>query len=870
MSDPADLIHDDNLVEAANDALRFRYRAFITLIVLLSACVTLYLIDHESRISRGILTLMGPVAGIGVPWLLWHLRVTFTARVAMPILFLSGQALNGQDPRESLDSLAALPVATFFLGWGIDLCLRQDERRWSFLGRFLFSAFWIYLAWSTYLTTKTNPEAWSDLVNIVLGTVTVWLPRECLVPRKYRLGANIAPLVVNGLRFAGGWIASRTAIAILIILPSVIYLDLLDFPPHLRSEIEASPAWQKSSVEMKGDPGILYWKREARALLASDLQDGKLEVHVALPKDTEAVVGLIRELRANPQQKDIPEKFIALSARKVTDIKHLAAYCETESVFYLDRLASGDERVTSGLLSTANQKWSNWVELRTLKRADVTRIEKEVGRATIIILANGILVLLLLGGPSGGTPTAWWLAILLAGTNLHWLGESFEMGLDRARFAMWREFADQQVGATLFSVHGLLVSFVRLAEWLTSNAVAYAGIWVALCWPGRTTPSGVSRIRHFWIQAAKVCLLSVLILGAYSLFNQVTGANRAQWNPLWHFLFPLVLLGTGVWRRRRCVEGGVSFLPVAGGLVLLAFLLRGWSPFLVTLEGNASSAWIPWIGYMSLLLGIVAPVLLIIALERGVFLSPPHVEGQVWLIGIAAIPFLENVIAEPVSRLIEGSGLFLGTTVGWLVFAAAIWVVGPVSHFFGEQLSRWKAKGLDTIGDAHERLKNLACSRETSVPGEALALCDTLCERLDIIQPQFWKHLNGGFFERLIPLSEEEAGEKLISRSLAEALGEVDSSLRLEEMRMEWKWAAYHAELNQWFDKGGDLLLVPAIHKGSLLGLFCSPDLPENRFLLRPAVSRALGETLATAILLSANRPDSPKLPDVALPAASV
>ncbi|MGB3119713.1 MAG: hypothetical protein WBE58_12900, partial [Verrucomicrobiales bacterium] len=61
-------------------------------------------------------------------------------------------------------------------------------------------------------------------------------------------------------------------------------------------------------------------------------------------------------------------------------------------------------------------------------------------------------------------------------------------------------------------------------------------------------------------------------------------------------------------------------------------------------------------------------------------------------------------------------------------------------------------------------------------------------------------------------------------------------------------------ELDQWFDKGGDLLLIPATHQGCLLGIFCAPDLPENRFLLRPAVSGALGETLAFALLLSADR----------------
>ncbi|MGD9745597.1 MAG: hypothetical protein AB7V57_04515 [Verrucomicrobiales bacterium] len=116
MSELPDTVHDDALVDAAKKALRFRYRAFLSMVLALGVCVAFDLLDHGSVFSRAVLTFTGVFAGIGVPWLLWHLRVPFAARVAMAVLLLSGQALNGQDPRENLSPLAATPVVAFLIG----------------------------------------------------------------------------------------------------------------------------------------------------------------------------------------------------------------------------------------------------------------------------------------------------------------------------------------------------------------------------------------------------------------------------------------------------------------------------------------------------------------------------------------------------------------------------------------------------------------------------------------------------------------------------------------------------------------------------------------------------------------------------------
>lgn len=854
MSEAGFLLHDDGLADSARNNLRFRYRAFLVMALMLAACIAVDIANHGSFWSRLALTSTGVVAGIGLPWLIWHLRVPFAARVALPILFLSAVTLNGRDPREDLSSLATIPVVAFLLGWGIDVSLRQHTKLWSLAGRVLFSLIWIFFVWSSYTLVETKPELWLDIVNISLGVVVVWLPRESLVPEVYRLNAGTEPIVARGLRFAGGWLASRAGIAILIILPSVIYLDLLDLPPLLRSELALAKRAEKEpgpAGESETGDRILFWKREARALTEKDVVDRRIEVHAAGLNGTEEVIKAIEELRRDPRNGIALEELKCLSGGEVgslTELEHLRA---DTPLFYIDRNASGDDRVTAGLLSSPEGKWSRRAELRPLTGSDVTRIEIEVRRATLAILANGILILLLLGGPSGGVPAAWWLAIILAGTNLSWVGESLGLGLERVRFVMWREYADHQAGAALFGVHTLLVFFVRLAEGLTSTTVAHAGIWVALCWPVRHGCAIQSNLRCFWIQFGKIAVLSLFLVGLYWGFVFMGSSGLPGWSFIWHFLFPLFLVASGAWWRHRRPPG--VLLPTIGRVAAIALLLRGWVPLLLTWERNSST---PegiglWAGHAAVLFGLVASVLLIIALERGTFLSPPHVEGQVWLIGIAAIPFLENVLGEPLSRLIAESGLFLGTTVGWLVFASLIWVIGPVSSFIGEFLSRWRARGLGRIEALHHSLKNLARSIRTNDTVLPATLCQDLFSDLEIIQPQLWRHLNGGVFQRLIPASESASGEKLISHALAEMLGGVDSSLRLEEMRMEWKWAAFHGELDRWFAGGGDLLLVPASHDGELLGVFCAPDLPENRFLLRPAISRSLGRALATAILLS-------------------
>lgn len=131
-------------------------------------------------------------------------------------------------------------------------------------------------------------------------------------------------------------------------------------------------------------------------------------------------------------------------------------------------------------------------------------------------------------------------------------------------------------------------------------------------------------------------------------------------------------------------------------------------------------------------------------------------------------------------------------------------------------------------------------------------MCFALFAELRIVQPELWTHVGKGYLQRLEFAANHMAPEKIISERLAQQLGEFVGSLRLEEMRMEWRWAAFQSELEDWFVTHGDLLLIPATHEGQLIGILSASDVPGNRFLLRPAVSGDLGRLLTTALLLSA------------------
>jgi len=840
---------DDLLAGATVSSLRFRYRAYLAVVSLLAVFVAVSLLAKGGPASEWAVAFAELLLGIGVPWLGWHLRVPFSGRVAAVIFQMSGFPLNGQDPRGDLWLIANLTIYFFLIGWVIDICLRQRSAFRTVVGRILFSLLWLYLIKRILASPDLTALRWFNLSGTVAGLIMVWLPRGRLLPLAFRSGPLVEDAVTRGLRSAGGWIASRVGIAVLILLPSLVYLDLLDLPPILRSELAkvTAPESPKAEGEVAAPaPSILLWKREARGLTDEDLS--RLEVHVAAPDSTKEVVAAIRNLCREPTSAEALESFESLAFIPVSTLSDLNLYLGRVPVFYIDREGSGDGRVTAGMFSVPDPKWSRWNELHPLTSRDVDRIETGVHRATLVILAGGVLILLLLGGPSGGSRAAWWLAIFLAGSHFGWVSESLELVLDRVRFVIWRDYTDEPIGGSLYGVHTFVVILVEVAQWLTNNLVAHAGLWVALCWPAKEGPLIRSWLDRFWLQLAKILSLSFTLYVARLGFFLAGTWHSEAWSLGWFFVFPPVIVALGYWWRRRCKAGGVK-LPTVGRAAAVAFILRGWVPLFTNIERAEILGGDPglWIGHGAVVLTLVATLILIVALERGTFLSPPHVEGQLWLIGVASIPFIENVIGDPVNSLIEESNLFLGNTVGWLAFAAGLWGIGPLFSLLGDFLSRWRAKGLDRIGEFDQTL--LTTSRvnpEATIPTETL--CEELFADLAIDRPQFWRHLADGYFQRVVPDTDGEQ-YKLISSSLAAALGEADASLRLEEMRFEWKWAAYHGELERWFTEGGDLLLVPASRDGELLGFFCAPDLPGNRFLLRPAVSGALGHALGAAIL---------------------
>lgn len=639
MNDDGEKESGDEVVNAVADGLRFRYRAFLVVISLLAACVVVFQVKHGTEWSRAAISLTGIIAGLGVPWLGWHLRVKFIARVAAPILQFAGLALHGHDPRDNLWSLADLPVLFFLIGWVIDICLRQQSKWWSIAGRSFFTLVWVYLAKETYLSSESAVGVWFDVGGILLGIVAVWMPQGSLLPHRFRLSPTAQVVVDRGMRKAGGWIASRVGIAILIILPSLIFLDVLELPPLLRAEFEkaAAPATDSASQTPGKDDKkwILFWLREGHTLTSADLS--RMEIHTAAPDATRKVIDAIRLLRRYPRDQALVEALRKLSKSRLTGLVEVEQKRGVEPVYYLELSPAGDDRATSGMFSVPDKKWSGWDELRPLTETDVAQQETRVRRATLIILASGILILMLLGGSNGGVTAAWWLAVFFAGINMGWASESLELTVERVRFVMWRDYANHQAGATMFGIHSLLLFLARAAEWLTHNLVAHAGIWVALCWPLKPSRLVRSYLDHFWVQGAKVMALAVslyaLRLGVFVI------ASSSQWViTAWYFLFPVLLVSTGLWCRRRMRTK--LQLPVVGKMAAFAFVLRGWVPYFTAYETHwaAPGGYGLWVGHAGVVLTLVATIMLILALERGTFLSPPHVEGQIWLIGVAALP----------------------------------------------------------------------------------------------------------------------------------------------------------------------------------------------------------------------------------------
>ncbi|MBP6602924.1 MAG: hypothetical protein KA250_14025 [Verrucomicrobiales bacterium] len=826
--------HQAKWVESS---LRFRYRAFLVTWSLLVACVGIALFAAESAWASWAVAASGWIMGIGLPWLTWHLRVPFSGRVFALTLLLAGHNLHGIDPRGEIWTLGDLPMIFFLAGWSVDICLRQKRPNRIAIGRLLFSILWIFLIRRALVNESNQPAMWFGITGMILGIVSVWLPRGKLLPSRLRSDPGSEEAVRHGLKFAGGWLATRVGIGILILFPSLVYLDLLDLPPLLQESMV------KSESSTLGGSAIFFWTREARALRDEDFQ--QIEVYEAEPNTTNKIIAAIRELRRDPTSSGRRSELAALSTTRVTDLVHLLSVFGTRPIFYIDPIASGDDRVTGGLWVVPEKRWSSWSELRMLGPAQVEKISRNVGRSTVVILAGGVLILLLLGGPSGGSAAAWWLSILLAGTHFGWVRESLDLVSPRVGFVIWKDYANVPLGGTLFIFHSVLLGFMRLAEWITSSLFAHAGLWVALCWTARPSPLLRSWTDSLCLQFAKTLLVFSLFYLTRFFFFLVGSLYSAEWLfYTWFVLSPILLVGGGAWWRRR--QGDGRKLPRVGQIAATAFAVRLFVTLLTNLEGNGQVG--SWVGSIAVLLAVIAAILFVIALERGTFLNPPHVEGQLWIIAVAAIPFIENVVGDPVFSFIEGSELFLGSTVGWLAFAASLWVIGPITSFIGEFLSRRRARGLEEISSFQDHV--LGSEKGADVVDSIGALC----QQLKIEDPQLWRHDGTGRMYQIYPLVSDE-GLPLLSGPLAQALGGATGSLRLEEMQLEWQWAAYHGELACWFRQGGDLILVPATYENHLLGIFSCPDLDQNRFLLRPAVATALASALAAAFLRSPSSP---------------
>lgn len=830
-------------------SLKIRYYLFLIFTgLLLTACFSSLLLfgtaGHKIPVVAASL-----LAGLGVPWLGWHLRVPFVARVAAPVLNLSGVALNGLDPRDTLWALADIPVLFFIIGWIVDLCLKSERPLRSLAGRALFTLLWLYLAKQSTAGENGTPLLSVDLIFLLLGIVIVWLPRETLVPDSLRLSPDHGKVVQRGLQLAGRWIMSRVGIGILIVFPSLIFLDAIELPRLLGKQFEGldGESAGKRGVVDSGEKAVLFWMRESRSFVECDL--GTIEVYTASPGAEERLIEAVKRLRRDPRNPERLNELRALSSGRVPSMMKLNIFRGLLPVFYVDPSAASDGRATSGLLLGTDPKWSKWEELRLVRESELKDHRTRVHRATVVILAHGIVMFLLLAGVNSGSSAAWWMAALLAGTNLGWAGESLDFLVERVRYVIWRDYADDQIGATLFSLHTLFLYIVKSALWLTNFLVLQSGLWVALCWPARRGRLVHSTLDAFWIQATKIIVLALsLNLLRYAVFH--FSGSSAFWVATWFVLFPVGLILAGIRCRKTLLP---TALPVIGVIAVIALALRGWTPLLTAYEMH----WAPsvqlglWAGHTGVFITVVAAILFVLAIERGTFLSPPHVEGQIWLIGVAALPLLETFLGDPVEAMIGSSGLFLGTTVGWIAFAVALWLITPLSGMAGKTLSRWKAKGLGEVESLHETLKSLPALPPGSPVISPVGECLKLLDDLGIVEPQLWKYRGGGLIQRIEKEGDGAPATKRITGELAVRLAAEEGSIRLEEMRMEWRWAAFYEELEDWFVKGGDLLLIPAAHDGALLGLITAQDVPENRFLLRPAVAGALSRTFATAFLLS-------------------
>ncbi len=809
----------DASVVAADDALRFRFRVFVAVVAALGAIALTGLIGAGTSWGGAATVILGVTTALAVPMLGWRLAIPFAGRALLPIMFLVGVPLAGRDVRDAAWTLANLPVLWFLLGWLVDTCFHQPGRVRQMVGRIAFSILTLGLAWSRLGNGMIEPAF------MIFGIALVWIPRQHLAS----LPASAEPTINRGMRKAGAWLAARAAMVLLIVLPSILYLDLLEMPERLEQELTAS-----------GEGELLHWLRENRALSEEDCA-AKLEIYEAHDLDPFAWNAALRDLRAEPRVAERLDPLRAFGVRRIRSLAEVRAALGTASVFYVEPVAASDGRATAGLLWSPDSRLTKKTELWRYHEADIGLLSKHFGMAAWIILANSIVVLLVLANPGSGSAVAWWLAIYLAGANMGWVVPSLPLVLEPASYAIWRDYGMFPSAGLFQGIQSLLIGIIGITKWMIQYNVALSGLWIALCWPARASRLIQSPLDAFWAQLPKVVIMFAGLFQlnlAAMILDQLTGWIFTAWQ----ILLPALLVWGGAFLRKRV--GQATRLPALGVIVVFAFLIRRlagllWDcePLYLGVEGG-------WMGKAALVLAIASCVLIIFALERGEFLSPPHVTGQLWLVAVAALPVLASLLDEPVDSLVNNSGLLLDQSGRWLVFGASMLCIEPITSRAHRFLERWQAKGLKVIEHAHAQL--LAPTGES--PFE---IHRKVVSSLEVREPRLWRLVGEGRFQPIsfehgVPVGEPEF---IMPARLVERLGEIDSGLRLEEMRDEWRWAAFHPALEEMFQTRGDLLIVPANHVGVVIGVLFAPDVPENCFLLRRSVAEALGALLATVLL---------------------
>jgi hypothetical protein len=201
----------------------------------------------------------------------------------------------------------------------------------------------------------------------------------------------------------------------------------------------------------------------------------------------------------------------------------------------------------------------------------------------------------------------------------------------------------------------------------------------------------------------------------------------------------------------------------------------------------------------------------------------------------------------------EGTSLFTGSAVSWVVLGGAIWLIEPLGDLVGARLARLWARGLDRINAAQAEL----IAWVTRPPGETgalskspLSLAHQLIDDIGVREAVAWRQGKDGSMQAWYA-SEAEPHILTLSDGLATELARGGRALRLEEMRDSWEWVDEADELERLFERLGDVFVIPLPYEDSLLGLLTAPDCEENRFLLRPVVSKGLGRVLATALMMT-------------------